>query len=123
MHKLIRAATIASLAALLFAAQNTASIAQPNSPDEIRNAVECVQKQLNGLGYEIGIVTGMVDDKTLAAGKEYVADMKRQDPNWANPLDITNNFYENVFMIFRKPDAERAYDILIDYAGLSELNV
>lgn len=83
MHKLIRTATISSLAALLLAAQNTASIAQSNSPDEIRNAVECVQKQLNGLGYGIGIVTGVVDDKTLAAGKEYVADMKRQDPNWA----------------------------------------
>lgn len=49
----------------------------------VRDAIECVQKQLNTLGYDIGTVTGVIDKKTLAAGEEYVADMKRQDPNWA----------------------------------------
>lgn len=125
--------TIGQLSAL--ASSSTASAAQRQQMTALRNStITSAAEAINVIfgGSDGPVIEGMfrtaikarelLDKGDTKAAQTLVNEMKANS-QYANPLDITNNFYENVFMIFRKPDAERAYDILIDYAGLSELNV
>jgi len=63
----------------------------------------------------------LLDKGDTRGAQALVAQMKSKSL-YADPLDVTNNFFENIFM-HRKPDAERAYDILIGYADLGALNL
>lgn len=77
-----RSATRSTLAALSLAmalATSTAALADTD-------AVRCVQKELNALGFEAGLTDGMVGVRTFLAGEAYIRYMKANaEVGWAQP--------------------------------------
>lgn len=62
------------------------SSAMAGSADTQVDAVKCVQKELNALGFEAGLADGMVGVKTFLAGEAYIRYMRANGgKGWAQP--------------------------------------